>query len=386
MQHIKESMKKVNIKLMVLIMVTLFSMTTYKCEAADEYGLTGTYADEERNYWLEIVAEEDGDYTYKFYSSDESDYDIERNCYISGGTVFGELSALTYNIGGTFTYNGDLTVEYMQKISDDADINNALSYDLYTDVRDALLYYNYAEDAVCDSNWDVIPEYNYITAAPEENRLLINGELSYDYSLTYYDRIIYAADEYTTDEWYGEEYNEQSSLIEALGASWDRCNTEVADVDWKYSDGIVRTQVVGDGNSYDEIILNAWFDENHNPIATYMPKELTGYNYVKLATFCFVDNDFWTITNVKRSPGSYENYALVLTNIQKDSDSWGNMYIRGYDFFTGEQVVAHGKFEGVLNGDNVLVVCTYQGLATDDTLNLNCWHYIYGFSVNNQWY
>lgn len=139
------------------------------------------------------------------------------------------------------------------------------------------------------------------------------------------------------------------------------------------------TEIEGDGTYFDEIVSGAWFDEYGQPIATYMPKDLTekfffnGY-YAELRHLHFVDASNVTLDYVKRYGYSTdvvfdEIYALVITDIYKMETENGKNYFQGTEYYSGEPVVIWGEFSGLLNGDSVMVIGPFNGLATDDTAN-----------------
>lgn len=133
------------------------------------------------------------------------------------------------------------------------------------------------------------------------------------------------------------------------------------------------TQMADDGSYFDEVVLNAWFDKNGNPKADYPPDALwNAHTLFGLDRFYFIDNEIHTLNMVKRN-GATQNdtFALVLTDIAKQSDYNNQNYFVGWEYITGEPVVVYGNFNGLLNGDDVLVFAKYRGIATDDTINFD---------------
>lgn len=143
-------------------------------------------------------------------------------------------------------------------------------------------------------------------------------------------------------------------------------------------DGADTTEIQGDGHYFDEIVSKAWFDEYGQPIARFMPTELTellffeGY-YAFLENLHFVDGSDVTLDYVKRygystDVFSDEIYAILVTDIQKVNDDNG-AYMYGREYFSGEYVIIVGEFNGILNGDNLMVLGPLLGLGSDDTAN-----------------
>lgn len=95
-----------------------------------------------------------------------------------------------------------------------------------------------------------------------------------------------------------------------------------------YGDGWVSTEVDDDGNYFDEVVSGAWFDDSGIPC------------------------------------------SMLLKNIQKQTNEWGQMYIVGIEYYSNTPVVINGNFDsGLVNGDNILAFAKYTGLASDDTPN-----------------
>lgn len=144
-------------------------------------------------------------------------------------------------------------------------------------------------------------------------------------------------------------------------------------------EGADTTEIEGDGTYFDEIVSGAWFDEYGQPIAKYMPQDLTeklffdGY-YAELKHLHFIDGSNMTLDYVKRYGYSTdvvfdEIYAMVITDVYKFVTDNGKNYFQGTEYYSGEPVVIWGSFSGLLNGDSVMIIGPFNGLATDDTAN-----------------
>lgn len=151
----------------------------------------------------------------------------------------------------------------------------------------------------------------------------------------------------------------------------DNCATEIeGDMNYTYMED--------DGNYFDEVIMKSWFDENGNPKADGYPRRLDqalnpNFGTSGLEEFKFVDGSSYTLAEVRRSQITIDEYdaeitALLVKELQKDEVD-GEIVYRGYEYTSNEEVVIHGTFQGMLNGDNVLVFGVFSGLGWDDTPN-----------------
>lgn len=260
--------------------------------------------------------------------------------------------------------------EQSENVMDEAKeyINPDLSYDLATDVYNAMLYVN-SEGRIVDENDMVIPYYTYITVL--EDGSLSDGDCIIEgYSVAINGQI----ETYMVGEI---EYREPIDIIRE-SANLASCTSEViyekpdwADEGW--------TNMEDDGSYFDEVVLEAWIDESGEPLADFLPEELricinrhSSNAEAKIKNYHFIDGQRYSLDTLKRStPGGVETYAMVLINITKQQDNEGNIYMIGYDYFTSMPIVIHGNFEGILNGDDILVFAAYTGLAADDTPNFS---------------
>lgn len=254
-----------------------------------------------------------------------------------------------------------------------------LTYDLYTDVECGKLYSN-KSGIVTNKSGTPITEYGYIT-------ILANGTLSdgkdilEGYSVNSNGKIIFEVSE-------EEEYIDVNTPLGRLQsyASRDLCETDIITNDyWLDTDyPEIATSFADDGSYFDEIVLGAWFDEYGMPLAGSMPDgvswAITEYRLANTGSkasgliecFRFIDGQRFTMDMLKRtSTNEIATYAMILTNVTKRQDLYGNMIYEGLDYISSTPVVIQGNFSGVLNGDDLLVFAEYKGLASDDTPNFN---------------
>lgn len=317
------------------------------------------------------VCDKDGELIseYSGYSADPfgTINDAQEN-YVSG-----------YHIGaGGKIYSND---EY-EKYSDsqyDYDYHGSL----YSDMNAGRLYTN-LEGQVCDPNGNVLSEYEIYHADGSGCLFNENGDILDCYiggggklytetaALDYYYDYGYDEDEDNDDT-----YDDQTSYyaatpIETLrnAASEFNCDTNVINEN-------NATWMEDDGSCFDEIVLKAWYDEYGNPRADYPPRRimvsvsdngmLAGLSYMH-----FIDGENLTMQQIQRSKsGTQDCYVLVLTNITKRSEKDGNgiSMFDATEYTSKMQVVIHGNFDGILNGDSLLMFASFTGLGSDDTPN-----------------
>lgn len=130
-----------------------------------------------------------------------------------------------------------------------------------------------------------------------------------------------------------------------------------------------------DGDFLDELLANAWFDENGAPIAKYLPDRVLnpirgGNDRLEYTeNFRFIDGINWSIDKLKRTGESENLYALLLQDISKKQGSDGTMWNYATEYYSQETIVFKGNFRTMLNGDNIILFAEYTGLADDDTAN-----------------
>lgn len=137
-----------------------------------------------------------------------------------------------------------------------------------------------------------------------------------------------------------------------------------------------RTYIGDDGDFLDELLANAWYDENGEPIAGYLPLRVcracggwwAGMLY-STDNFGFIDGSDLSIDTLKRTKPAGKLYALLLQDIRKEQGADGTMCNYATEYFSKEAIVFKGKFETMLNGDNIILFAEYTGLADDDTPN-----------------
>lgn len=300
-----------------------------KATAKDANDLTGTYVDEELQEQIIVIQTDDG-ITYSYGVIDDTEPIIETNCTLKDNYFGGMLYYIGRNMDGTLNISSGAGGYWgsFAKISDEAVIDMALA--------------SQSEDM---SEAD---ETTY-------NNETVNPRL--------------------------QELRNMASIA--------NCATDIITEEGNYgSPGY--TKMDDDYNYFDEIVLGVWFDENGNPKADLCPSEL-GYLLFhdhhmsgSLENFHFINSENYTMDMVKRAPvkNDYaDTYAFVLPNISKETDGYGNDYIIGYEYTSSCAVVVHHNMSGILNGDTLLVIAKFTGLASDDTPNFEM---VYAENLNNR--
>lgn len=156
-------------------------------------------------------------------------------------------------------------------------------------------------------------------------------------------------------------------------ANESNCNNEIEE--GIEHNGENLNNIGDDGDYYDEVVLGSWFNEDGSPKAMFPPVTLSralgnidGFSQLEL--FDFINGEEISIGDVKRRGTDRHWYAIVLMDIQKQEDEYGDIYFEGRDPISDEYVVVKGNFSSVLNGDDLLVFGTSMGTASDDTLNI----------------
>ena len=154
----------------------------------------------------------------------------------------------------------------------------------------------------------------------------------------------------------------------------NQCETGTEDL------GLGVTKFLDDGDYFDEVVLGAWYNEDGTPKADVLPDGITNYLQncnisVSMSNYRFIDGVTYTFDDIKRdrNPQGRSDlkniYCMILMNIEKDKGSDGKLMIRGFEPCCGEEVIVHGDFKGVLNGDDLLIFTAFRGLAEDDAIN-----------------
>lgn len=252
----------------------------------------------------------------------------------------------------------------------ESDTDMKISGDLSVDVENGLLY-STKDGKIADKDGNNLSEYDYITIL--DNEYLSDGESVLEGYMVEKDGKIVL--------WKAEEvdYSNKKSPLEELKekASETGCTIEViTDENWDDENfPELATSMADDGNYFDEVVLGAWFDENGLPIAGGLPHKLSlavgsGNGSGLLEHFYFINGENFSMDTLKRtSTNQRATYAMVVVNITKYEDEYGEIYFEGFDYISSTTVVVHGNFSGILNGDDLLVFAEYTGLASDDTPN-----------------
>ena len=246
-----------------------------------------------------------------------------------------------------------------------------LSYNFGDDVENGLLY-STEDGRIVDQNSNVVSEYEYITVL--ENGALSDGEnIMEGYSAGAGGKIIHSIPESV-------DYGERLTPIEELRAkaSESYCASEAfVNEDVTYTSGNEIKQMLDDGGYFDEVVLNAWFDEYGNPKANFYPEKLQNalyntfsFHFGSLSDYHFIDGVTCTMDSIKRSDSGAETvYALILRNITKGTTSNGEIYIEGIEYTSLTSVIVKGNFDKILNGDDLLVFAKFSGLSANDSPN-----------------
>lgn len=301
-----------------------------KAAAKDANDLTGTYVDEEAQEQI-IIIQTDAGVTYSYGIVDDTEPVIEQDCTVDNTGCWGKLYGISKNMDGSLGITSGIGGYWgnFVKISDEAMIDLSQAADL---------------------SWE-----------PEETDIFVNDNVN--------------------------------PRLKELRSKADisRCTTDFYTEETEWNDSTQRI-MEDDGNYFDEIVLGAWFDEYGNPKAERLPNGLQDvcleYNLRHdigvtdhISNFHFINSEDYTMDMLKRSEvqnGNYVDlYAFVLPNITKrDTD-----LIEGFEYTSSCVVVVHHNFSAILNGDNLLVIAKFTGLASDDTPNFEA---VYVENLNNR--
>lgn len=278
-------------------------------KAKDDNDLTGTYEDKESGAILSLIVEGDKA-AYSLSTGKEGDTpQVEQNCTIDSNSISGKFYYIIKNMDGTLGITSGVGAPWgnFEKTDNSAEIN--LAYDL-------------------------------------------------------------AIEQQQTQE----EFASMSPLEKMrYRASEENCDNSIED--GPENNGRNLNSMGDDGDYYDEVILGSWFNEDGSPKAMFAPDALAEAirsidGFSQLEYFDFINGEDISIGDVKRRGIDRHWYAIVLLDIQKQEDEYGDIYFVGKDPISDEYVVVKGNFSSVLNGDDLLVFGTSMGTASDDTLNI----------------
>lgn len=290
------------------------SGTIIKAVAQNENDLTGTYSNGGQTL---IIIQENETATYSFIVGDEPF--VEQNCEVTSSGIFGSYMDITANFDGTLGTSSEFEGPF-KKVSDTAEID--------------LAYAVASEEKIQTDN-----QNEYVNMTPLEKLR----------SVAYWEYCNDGIEEYT--------YHMDG----------------VAEFQIEDIDGVNTKFCADDGDYYDEVVLGSWFNDDGSPKAMFPPSplinaiwDMEAEVYSQLEYYDFINGEDVTISEVKRR-GTYGNwYAIILMDIQK----YESGYFIGRDPISGEYVAVNGNFNGLLNGDDVLVFGASMGTAADDTLNI----------------
>lgn len=245
--------------------------------------------------------------------------------------------------------------------------------DMYTDVENKLLYVN-DDGQVTDKKGNVLDDYSYVGVVSDvegDEKPLCDND-----SDTIIEGMYVNADGLICYEAPAEAEFDDRPEIEIIRDKADpnQCETGTESI------GVGVTQFKDDGDYFDEVVLGAWYNDDGTPKADTLPQGVSRRLddddiSVSLSNFTFIDGVNYTIDDIKRdtNPIGREDlrdcYCMILKNVEKDTGSDGKVIIRGIEACCTEEVVLHGDFKGVLNGDDLLVFTSFKGVAEDDTVN-----------------
>ena len=245
--------------------------------------------------------------------------------------------------------------------------------DMHTDVENKLLYVN-DDGQVTDKKGNVLDDYSYVGVVYDvegDEKPLCDND-----SDTIIEGMYVNADGLICYEKPAESEIDDRPEIEILKDKADpnQCETGTEDL------GLGVTKFLDDGDYFDEVVLGAWYNEDGTPKADVLPDGITNYLQncnmsVSMSNYRFIDGVTYTFDDIKRdrNPQGRSDlkniYCMILMNIEKDKGSDGKLMIRGFEPCCGEEVIVHGDFKGVLNGDALLIFTAFRGLAEDDAIN-----------------
>lgn len=262
---------------------------------------------------------------------------------------------------------------YVQAMDVGNEKNSAISGDLQEDVQNGMVYFN-SEGQLVDSSGNLIQEYSYITML--DNGTLYDGDSILE---GYYGNIktgqvgldIPEAVDYGTEDLSTPQENIKTYASESGVATGEMYVPDSSPTNSLYT-------FPDDGNYFDEVVLGTW-DSTPWPEGceeATLPRELANKLYncgidTGLEDYSFVNGEDASLDDLRRSNPSSACKALILLNIQKLTNDYGDPYFSGTDYFTGEQVAVNGKFNKLVNGDDLLLFTQFSGLAMDDTINFD---------------
>lgn len=252
----------------------------------------------------------------------------------------------------------------------DTEMSGEITGELGHDVQNGLLYSN-EDGQITDKDGNIIDAYSNICVLP-------NGALTDDV-IIYESYFAGAGGKIVQDIPEAVDYGNDYNLAGTPQYFEENITATVTTND--HGNGIVLTEVDDDGNYFDEVVSGAWFDSVGIPIASFPPDGLwvgsgdiwSLYDKHSGTVQYQHFDDAMDIDSIKRTGINKKNtYSMLLKNIQKQTNEWGQMYIVGIEYYSNMPVVLNGNFgSGLLNGDNVLAFGKYTGLASDDTPNFD---------------
>lgn len=248
--------------------------------------------------------------------------------------------------------------------------------DFDADVRAGLLWIN-EQGQVTDKDGNVIDAYSYIIAN-DRKTLLSENDIMAGYTMTD-DMQIIIDEEYITmteeDSIGDDSYADTLLSIADPSVEGQKASLTEPNYILETSADIVDNRET----YYSDIIYGNWWEDgvNGTPITysadvyiTFLPDKISHSiddsdiaALTQLHKFKFIDQNTFTVEELKRSTPDNSLYAFYLQNVQKNQDE-GGVYFTGY--IDTEFVAVYGNYSNLMNGDNVFVYAAYNGLSIDD--------------------
>ena len=256
--------------------------------------------------------------------------------------------------------------------------------DFDADVEAGALWIN-NDGRVVDKDGNLVESYSYITAMDRktllsESDIMEGYSMSDDMQIIIDESMLAYTEEDSTDTEFASSGTYFDTLLSIANPAYEgkKSGTEKRDYDW-----IDYTRIIDNyGPYYNEIIYGNWWVDGVNgtpvsdedpEVTVFIPRTLSGavddadINALsQVSKFRLIDQNTCTIDQMKRSAPEQLLYGFYLENIQKNVDSYGNVYFTGY--LDLEYVCVYGDFHGLMNGDNVFVYAAYNGLNVNDVM------------------
>lgn len=275
----------------------------------------------------------------------------------------------------------DLNDAVEEKNVEKKEANNTqeIGLDFDSDIEKGLLYIDSNTGQVVDKNGNFIEAYSYITLTPDRT-LISEGDIMAGYAVDDNLKIVFDEEYITMTENYEIPSTSYMDTLLAI-ADQSKAGQKVPFDEERSSDAVVWLADNG-GPYYSDIILGNWWSDGVNGIRTtaetggrtaMVPHSISIKMDVtsgSLDDFRLIDQDTCKIEDIKRSGADNQTtYAFYIQNIEKNVDDYGNMYFTGY--VDTDYVAVWGEFDSIMNGDNLFVYASYDGLSLNDVPTFN---------------